>query len=41
LQVETVLAARAISAMFPEIHNIGGFGRMPGAGIPTVWLSTS
>ena len=24
LQVETVLAARAISAMFPEIHNIGG-----------------
>lgn len=24
LQVETILAARAISAMFPEIHNIGG-----------------
>ncbi len=24
LQVETILAARLISAMFPEIHNIGG-----------------
>lgn len=24
LQVETILAARAISAMFPEIHDIGG-----------------